>query len=58
MHGSVGGGGGKGGAGRLHEMTLERRTEEINSRAPCSAQAGGRLVHLAGRRGVFCQVPS
>lgn len=58
MHGSVGGVGGKGGAGRLHEMTLERRTEEINSRAPCSAKARGRSVHLAGRRGVFCQVPS
>lgn len=26
--------------GELHEMTLERRSEEINSRAPCSAQAG------------------
>ena len=39
MHGSEGGGGGKGGAS-LHEMTLERRTEEINSTAPCSAQAG------------------
>lgn len=30
----------------LHEMTLERRTEEINSRAPCSAQAGKTLQHL------------
>jgi hypothetical protein len=27
-------------------MTLERRTEEINSRAPCSAQAGKTLQHL------------
>jgi hypothetical protein len=55
----VGGGGGKGGAS-LHEMTSGRRTEEINSRAPRSAQATRRLVHLAGRQspGLPCQVSS